>query len=125
MKASKAQFMAFAFLFFLFSLIFSVASISRGLYPAGPDVILLGVSVVALCQAYLVPHFQGQDERARRIKEKGMWISYFFILGYIVLFMGLFQLNLLVLDSFQTLALLAALVMMTVFISFVVYAKRL
>lgn len=125
MKASQLQYRMFGVLFLIFSAIFTSASISTRMYPAGPDVILLGVSIVAFCQAYLHPHFKEQDERSRLIKERGMFVSYFFILSYMLIFMSLFKLQILVLDSFQTIAILATLTMVTVFISFVIYAKRL
>jgi len=47
-----------------------------------------------------------------------------FILGYMIILMGLFQFNVVALSGYQTVSVLAALTMMTVFISFVVFSKR-
>ena len=123
-KSGQLLYIVFGFLFLAFSIIFSIASISDGMFPLGPDIVLFGVSVMAFCNAYLYPQFKENDERSKRIREKGMFISYFFILGYMIVFMGLFQLNVLTLDGYQTVCILAALTMMTVFISFVVFSKR-
>lgn len=123
-KSGQIQFVVLGFLFLAFSIIYSIASISGGVFPTGPDVISFGVSVMTFCIAYLYPQFKENDERSKRIREKGMFISYFFILGYMIIFMGLFQFNMLTLSGYQTVIILAALTMMTVFISFVVFSKR-
>src|SRR5690625_211844 len=123
-KAGQIQFIVFGFLFLALSVIKSIAAISGGLFPIGHDIVLFGVSVMAFCNAYLYPHFKENDERSKRIKEKGMFVSYFFILGYMIVLMGLFQFNVVALSGYQTVSVLAALTMMTVFISFVVFSKR-
>lgn len=123
-KAGQRQFIFFGILFLLFSGLTSSATIAGGVFPAGHDIILLGVSVMAFCNAYLYPQFKTNDERSKRIREKGMFVSYFFILGYMVILMGLFQFNVINISGYQTVGVLATLVMMTVFISFVVLSKR-
>ncbi|WP_186579455.1 hypothetical protein [Aquibacillus kalidii] len=123
-KSGQLPFIIFGVLFLAFSIIYSIASISEGVFPNGNDVILLGVSVMAFCNAYLYPQFKENDERSKRIREKGMFISYFFILGYMLVFMGLFQFNVVTLTGYQVVSILAALTMMTVFLSFVIFSKR-
>ncbi|SET51648.1 hypothetical protein SAMN05421676_105159 [Salinibacillus kushneri] len=123
-KTGQIQFVVFGFLFLAFSVIASIASISAGVFPMGHDIVLFGVSVMAFCNAYLYPQFKENDERSKRIREKGMFISYFFILGYMIILMGLFQFNVITLSGYQSVSVLAALTMMTVFISFVVFSRR-
>ncbi|MFD2761575.1 hypothetical protein [Lentibacillus juripiscarius] len=123
-KSGQIQFVILGFLFLAISIIYSIASISGGVFPSGQDVILFGVSVMAFSNAYLYPQFKGNDERSKQIREKGMFVSYFFILSYMIILMGLFGLNVIALNGFQTVSILAALTMITVFISFVVFSKR-
>jgi len=85
---------------------------------------MIGVSVMAFCQAYLYPQFKINDERSRTIREKGMFYSYFILLGILFILLTLFKFTKLQLDGFQTVSVLVALLMITVFSSFVVVSKR-
>ncbi|WP_026701998.1 hypothetical protein [Salibacterium aidingense] len=123
-KTFQIQFVIFGFLFLLFSTVIGIAAVSGGVFPLGHDLVLFGVSVMAFCNAYLYPQFKENDERTKQIREKGMFVSYFFILSYMLVLMGLFQFQAISLSGYQTVSLLAALTMMTVFLSFVVTAKR-
>ncbi len=123
-KSGQLQFIVFGFLLLLFSIVTSIAAITGGVFPMGHDIVLFGVSVMAFCNAYLYPQFKENDERSKRIREKGMFVSYFFILGYMIILMGLFQFNVITLSGYQTVSVLAALTMITVFISFVVFSRR-
>lgn len=123
-KTSSSLFLLFGFVFLLFSLLLSAASLSTGRFPVGPDVILFGVAVMAFCNAYLVPHFEAKDERSRTIRERGMYYSYFLLLGLLLVLMTLFQFTPFDLNGFQTTSVIVALIMITVFSSFVVVSKR-
>ncbi|TCN26097.1 hypothetical protein [Mesobacillus foraminis] len=92
-KTGPVQFIVFGslllllLLLLLFGVMVSAAAISEGVFPLGCDLILLSVSVMAFCNAYLYPHFKENDKRSKRIRERGMFISYFFILGFMSLLM--------------------------------------
>lgn len=79
---------------------------------------------MAFCLAYLYPQFKENDERSKKIRERGMFISYFFILGYMIILMALFQFEIINLNGYQTVSVLTALTISTVFSSFVVLSKR-
>lgn len=123
-QASRSTFMVFGFVFLVFAALFINASISTGVFPVGHDILLIGVSVMAFCNAYLYPQFKVNDERSRIIREKGMFYSYFILLGILAVFMTLFQFTGLQLDGYQTVSVIATLLMITVFTSFVVVSKR-
>ncbi|WP_210471270.1 hypothetical protein [Sporosarcina sp. 6E9] len=123
-KSMQTAFIVLGSLFLLFSIIFSTATISIGIFPVGHELIMLSVSIMAFCNAYLYPQFKSNDERSRSIREKGMFYSYFVLVGYLVVFMTLFQFNLLNLDGYQMVCVIAALLISTVFISMVVISKR-
>ncbi|WP_026691074.1 hypothetical protein [Alteribacter aurantiacus] len=108
---------------FLFFGLIAFSSFYTGTYQ-GHEPGLFSISVMAFCLAYLYPEFKENDERSRRIKEKGMFASYFFIIGYMVILMILFQVGLLHFNGYQAVSLVAALTIMTVFLSFVYYARR-
>jgi len=123
-KPTRSTFLGLGLLFFVFTVVFTSASISAGRFPVGHDVVFLGVTIMAFCNAYLVPHFDAADERSKIIKEKGMYYSYFVLLGLLFILMTLFQFTSLDLNGFQTVSVVIALIMITVFSSFVVVSKR-
>lgn len=121
---SRMTYFIFGFIFLAFAGLFLSASITAGVFPVGHDVILIGVSVMAFCNAYLYPQLKSNDERAKAIREKGMFYSYFMILMVLAIFMGLFQFTGLNLSGYQTVSVIATLMMIIVFSSFVVMSKR-
>ncbi|MED4463675.1 hypothetical protein [Metabacillus fastidiosus] len=102
----------------------SLTAISMHVFPKGHELLLLAVAVMSFCLAYLSPQFQQNDERIKKIKEKGMFYSYFFIIGYMFVLMIIVQRNETFLNTYQAICILASLTIMTVFLSFVVLAKR-
>lgn len=123
-KVQSSIFIVFGMLFLLFATILATASVSTGRFPVGHDVVLFGVAVMAFCNAYLVPHFEAKDERSRIIREKGMYYSYFILLGLLFVLMIAFQFTPLNWNGFQTVSVIVALLLITVFSSFVVVSKR-
>ncbi|WP_018934146.1 hypothetical protein [Gracilibacillus lacisalsi] len=120
----RKLFVIFGVMFLLMSALFNWATISTGVFPAGHDLMLIAMTVMCFCNAYLAPQFIQNDERTKRIKERSMFYSYFINLGYMAIFLTLLQFNLLAITAYQTVAILAALTIMTVFISMVVLSKR-
>lgn len=123
-KAGSRAFLIFGFMFLTYSLLISFATISTGNFYVGHEAVFIGTTIMCFCLSYLYPQFKENDERTKRIKERGMFFSYFFILGYMLILMTLFQFEGFMLDGYQTVSLLAALSISTVFVSFVVLSKR-
>jgi hypothetical protein len=123
-KTGRRLFLLFGFIFLSNSLLLLFSSISTGAFFAGYELVFLGTAVMSFCLAYLYPQFKDNDERAKRIRERGMFISYFFILGYMIILMPLLQFELIVLSGYQTVSLLSTMTIITVFTSFVVLSKR-
>ena len=105
-------------------ILLSSASIYTGRFPTGFDLMSFAMSVMAFCNGYLYPQFKAKDERSRIIREKGMFYSYFILIGFLAVFMILFQFTSFELDGYQTVCVIAALLIATVFTSFVVVSKR-
>ncbi|MFD2640002.1 hypothetical protein [Piscibacillus salipiscarius] len=108
----------------LMTTIINIATITTGTFPAGHDVILIAMTIMVFCNAYLAPQFIQNDERTKRIKERGMFLSYFFISGYMLLMMTLLNLGLITISASQAVTILAGLTISTVFLSFVILSFR-
>ncbi|WP_054636109.1 hypothetical protein [Thalassobacillus sp. C254] len=123
-KAGRMFFLITGFVLLIYSVLICYASISTGNFFVGHELVLAGTTLMTFSLSYLYPQFKENDERSKRIRERGMFFSYFFILGYMIILMPLLQFELVSLTGYQTVSLLAALTIITVFSSFVVLAKR-
>ena len=123
-KTEQRIFFVLGIFFLANGILLSASSISTGRFPVGFDVMAFAISIMAFCNGYLYPQFQAKDERSRIIREKGMFYSYFLLIGYLAVLMVLFQFTSFMLDGYQTVSVVAALLIATVFTMFVVVAKR-
>ena len=123
-KFGQRLYIVFGFVFLLFSVIFSIASITTGVFPVGQELVTFGISVMAFCLAYLYPQFKENDERSKLIREKGVFFSYFIIMGFMMIISGLFQFNVINLNGSQTVYLIETLAIITVFVSFVIISIK-
>lgn len=123
-KAGRRFFLVSGLVFLFYSLLLCFMSISTGAFFIGYEFVFLGSTVMCFCLSYLYPQFKENDERSKRIRERGMFVSYFFIVGYMVVLMPLLYFEIIQLGGYQTVSLLATLTIITVFLSFVVLSKR-
>ncbi|WP_251047278.1 hypothetical protein [Oceanobacillus sp. ISL-74] len=123
-KAGRRFFTFMGCLFLLYTGILSSASIYSLGFLQGHELIQLSLSIMCFCLAYLYPQFKKNDERTKVIKERGMFFSYFFFAAYSLMLMLMFQFGLLSLSGYQTVTLMASLMIITVFSSFVILSKR-
>ncbi|MFP7300579.1 hypothetical protein [Neobacillus niacini] len=124
-KSGRRFFLISGFIILINSLLIGFASISTGKFFVGHELVFLGTTILSFCLSYLYPQFKENDERSKRIRERGMFFSYFFILGYMAILMSLFQFEIIDLNGYQTVSLLITLTIITVFTSFIVLSKRL
>lgn len=101
-KSNQRLYIFFGLLFLANTALLVTVSISGGGSLKGYEFVMFGISIMVFCIAYIYPQFKDNDERSKRIKEKGMFFSYFFILGYSIILMGLFQFKVIDLDGYQT-----------------------
>ncbi len=120
----RKLFLVFGGLFTVMSLLFNWATISTGTFPAGHDIMLIAITVIVFSNAYLAPQFIKNDERTKKIKERGMFYSYYINLGYLIILMTLLHFNILKISAYQAVCIIAALTIITVFLSFVVLSKK-
>lgn len=123
MKENRAIFLLLGTFISVSAVFVNSVAIISGKFPTAPIMIAMGI--MCFCLAFLSPHFAEKDERAQKIRERGVYISYFWGLGYaIVLMIALnpnssFQLN-----SYETISLYLSLYIATVFLSMAYYARK-
>ncbi|MED4533047.1 hypothetical protein ABET51_16525 [Metabacillus fastidiosus] len=123
-KTGRWSFLFLGIIQLITALSIGSTAISMHVFPKGHELLLLAVAIMSFCLAYLSPQFQQNDERIKKIKEKGMFYSYFFIIGYMFILMIIVQGNETFFNAYQVICILASLTIMTVFLSFVILAKR-
>lgn len=92
--------------------------------PIPQTYLLFAMMVMTFSLSYLYPHLKQKDERAKMIRQKGMFYSYFALLIYYAVLTIIIGYDILPLSAMQVLNILVALTICTVFISFVILAKR-
>ncbi|TGB04442.1 permease [Halobacillus salinus] len=85
---------------------------------------LLSTAIMAFCMSYLHPQFKQKDERMRLIRYKGLFFSFFFMLGVMSILLFLIEATAVSLNASEVIQLLITLYMSSVFISWVVIAKK-
>ena len=123
MKNNRAIFLILGFIMLINAILINGAYIFSGKFPDA--LMAVAVAIMAFCLAYLAPHFVTKDERAQKIRERAVYISYFWGIGFAVILMIIFNptspFNL---AAFQVLSLFMALYISTVFLNMVYYAKK-
>ena len=123
MKNNRGMFLGLGFIMLASALVINSAYISSGKFPEA--LMTVALTIMAFCLAYLAPHFAEKDERAQKIRERAIHISYFWGIGFAVILMIIFNptspLNL---AAFQVLSLFMALYISTVFLNMVYYDKK-
>ncbi|RFB15358.1 permease [Bacillus sp. HNG] len=91
--------------------------------PAPMAYMTLAMAVMSFCLAYLYPQFKQKDERMKLIREKGMFASFVAMIFYLIVFNIGLQFEFFVFSAAQLINIITALLICTVFISFVIYSK--
>ncbi|MCU4770084.1 permease [Bacillus toyonensis] len=124
MNDSQKYFIFMGIIFLIMSVFMILAGIMTHSAPPSPTYTLLAMMIMCFCLSYLHPQFKEKDERMKLIRYKGMFFSFFALTAYYLLFSIGLNLKVMTLSAVELLHILMALTMSTVFISFVVLAKR-
>lgn len=85
----------------------------------------VAITIMAFCLANLAPHFAEKDERAQKIRERAVYISYFWGMGFAIVLMIIFYpTSPIELAAFHVLTLFIALYISAVFLNMVYYARK-
>ena len=86
---------------------------------------LIAMTVICFCLAYLAPHFEAKDERAQKIRERAVFISYFWGLSFAIICIIIVNPSFGVpLSGYHTLTLFMVLYISTVFLNMVYFARK-
>lgn len=124
MKNNKTAFLILGIIMFLNALFVNWAYISSGKFPEG--LMLISITIMSFCLAYLSDHFTAKDERAQKIRERGVYVSYFWMLGIIFVLLLIINpyLGVLYISAYHLLTLIVSLYISVVFLNMVYYARK-
>lgn len=92
--------------------------------PLSETYMILSMSVMAFCLGYLYPQFAQKDERMQLIRQKGMFFSFLAFLFYSVSLNSLLEFDIIQLTASDAINILTALMISTLFSSWVFLARR-
>lgn len=123
MKNKQLLFYILGAVLFIHALVLNLPSILAFEFPNA--IMAFGLAIMAFCLAYLTPHFAEKDERAQKIRERAVYMSYFWGMGFLFLLFMLFNpFSTFELAAFQLLSLFIALYLSIVFLNMVYYARK-
>ncbi|MEC1375867.1 permease [Heyndrickxia oleronia] len=123
MHYSRIPFFILGMLFLMMAGFLILASIKANTAPSTMIFIQLAMAIMSFCLSYLYPQFKQKDERMKLIRQKGMFASFVAMLIYLIVFNMGTQFDFIILTANEMLHLLSALLISTLFISFVIYSK--
>lgn len=105
------------------ALLINGAYISSGKFPEA--LMIVAMAIMAFCLAYVAPYFAVKDERARKIRERAVYMSYFWGIGFAFILMIVFNpTSNIQLTSFHVLSLFMTLYISTVFLNMAYYVRK-
>lgn len=123
-QRSKLTFLILGVLMLLNALVVNWAYITSGKFPEG--LMLIAMTILSFCLAYLSDHFAAKDERAQKIKERSVYVSYFWVLGIITALLVFINpyFGIVSISAYHLLSLIASLYITVVFLNMVYYARK-
>lgn len=123
MKNKQLVFYILGTILFIYALVLNLPSILDFEFPNA--IMAFGLAIMAFCLAYLTTHFAEKDERAQKIRERAIYMSYFWGMGFLLVLLIVFNpLSTFELAAFQLLSLFIALYLSIVFLNMVYYARK-
>ncbi|MGR3764219.1 permease [Rossellomorea sp. NS-SX7] len=124
MKNNKTAFIVLGVILLVNAFFVNYAYLSAGKFPEG--IMAVSITIMSFCMAYLSDHFAAKDERAQKIRERGVFVSYFWMLGIIIILMALVNpyVGPVQLSAYHLLLLIASLYISVVFLNMVYYARK-
>lgn len=123
MKGNRITFTVLGIIMLVNAILFNGADIYIGKFP--DDLMIIALSIMCFCLAYLTPHFAAKDERAQKIRERAVYMSYFWVMGFSIILMFVFNpISNINIASYEVVSLLISLFISIVFLNMVYYAKK-
>ena len=124
MRNGKLVYFILGVIMLLNAILVNWAYISTGKFPEG--LMLIALTIMSFCLAFLSDHFAAKDERAQKIRERGVYMSYFWMLGIIFVLLLIINpyLEVINISAYHLLTLIASLYISIVFLNFVYFARK-
>jgi len=124
MKNSRLIFLILGVIMLLNAIVVNGAFLSVGKFPEG--LMLVALAIMCFCLAYLSGHFAAKDERAQKIRERGVYISYFWMVGMIFILLLCINpyLGFITISAYHLLTLIGSLYIAVVFLNMTYYAWK-
>lgn len=123
MNSPRASFLILGVFFIVLAGLTGFAAIMAESPPAGIFYVTIAMAVVSFSMAYLYPQFIQKDERMKLIRQKGTMASFVAMVIYFIFFTTALQFNWIDAPAYYLFQVFGALMISTVFISFVIYAR--
>jgi hypothetical protein len=120
---NRLAFLILGSLFLIIGVFLTIVAIMSKNAPVPHTYITFAMAIMSFCLSYLFPQFIQKDERMKLIRQKGMFYSFFAFLIYSIIFTTLFQFEVIHLTALEAINIITALIISTVFVSWVVLAK--
>ncbi|EMR05364.1 hypothetical protein C772_02715 [Bhargavaea cecembensis DSE10] len=104
--------------------LFILSSVLSGEFPVGHELLLASTAIMLWCLSALHPHFAADDERWRKIRERGMFYNYFILLVFLAILLTVFALTPLEMSGYQTVSVIASFLISSAFITFVALSRK-
>lgn len=120
----QAAFTIFGTMFAAMGVFLLLVAIMAKSAPLTETYTLLSMAIMSFSLSYLYPEFMQKDERMNMIRQKGMYFSVFAFLIYSFILTTVLRLDLFQLTAIEAINILLALMISTIFISWVVLARK-
>jgi hypothetical protein len=123
MMYNRIAFLVVGILLLIMGIFLTVAALIAKTAPIPQAYTVFSMSIMCFCLSYLFPQFIQKDERMKLIRQKGMFFSFFAFLFYSSLLNILIQFDVIHLSALEAINIITALMISTVFISWVILAR--
>lgn len=100
-----------------------VKAISNGNNLESITYLATSIGIMSFCLGYLQPQLKKKDERITFIRQKAMYCTYIALAVYLISFMALIIFNIVAITALDTIIILIALIIATLWLSMVVLTK--
>ncbi|MFF3100150.1 permease [Viridibacillus arvi] len=123
MKQTKIGYIILGCIFGVLALFMNGVSISVNKFPS--SLMLIAICIMCFCLSYLVQHLTAKDERAKKIRERSIYVNYFILIAVVLLLMIVFNpISNLHIEAYNLLSIMMTVYISSVFLTMVYYAKK-
>ncbi|ETT80970.1 hypothetical protein MKZ08_14935 [Viridibacillus sp. FSL R5-0477] len=123
MKQTQMGYIIMGIIFGVLALFMNGVSLSVNKFPS--SLMLIAISIMCFCLAFLVQHLAAKDERAQKIRERSIYVNYFILIAVVVILMIVFNpVSNLQIEAYNLLSIMMTVYISSVFLTMVYYAKR-